>query len=144
VAKFRAKIIAARGGGAYVLVPDRVIRELGGGGRIPVDAAFEGVQYRGSIVNMGAGPCIGVLKAIRSKLGKEIGDAISVVVTREEGPRTIAVAADLAAALRKAEARAKFDALSFSHQREYVRWIDEAKRADTRARRITKTVEGLA
>jgi hypothetical protein len=143
VPKFRATIVAARGGGAYVLVPDRVIRELGGGGRIPVEAAFEGLPYRGSIVNMGAGPCIGVLKAVRTQLGKEVGDHISVVVTREEGPRTVAVPADLAAALRKAKARAKFEALSFSQQREHVRFIDEAKRADTRARRIAKTVEGL-
>ncbi len=50
---------------------------------------------------------------------------------------------DLAAALKKAKARAAFDALSFSHRREYVTWIDEAKRADTRARRISQTVEGL-
>ncbi len=141
--RFRAEIVAARGGGAYVLVPERVVRALGGGGRIPVEATFEGVPYRGSIVNMGAGPCLGVLKAIRSQLGKDVGDEISVVVTREEGPRMIAVPSDLAAALRKAKARAAFDALSFSRQRESVRWIDEAKRADTRARRINQTVESL-
>jgi hypothetical protein len=143
VPKFRAEIVAARGGGAYVLVPERVVRALGGGGRIPVEATFEGVSYRGSIVNMGAGPCLGVLKSIRSQLGKAVGDDISVVVTREEGPRMIAVPSDLAAALRKAKMRAAFDALSFSRQRESVRWIDEAKRAETRARRISKTVEAL-
>lgn len=140
---FRARIEGARGGGAFVSIPDEVVKQLGGGGRIAVEATIDDVPYRGSIVSMGAGPCLGVLKAIRAQLGKNIGDTVNVVVDRDDRPRTVDVPDDLAAALKKAKARAAFDALSFSHRREYVTWIDEAKRADTRARRIGQTVDGL-
>jgi len=66
-----------------------------------------------------------------------------VTVERDDAPRTVTVPADLAAALDAAGRSAAFDALSYSHQREYVDWIEEAKRADTRARRIAKTVEQI-
>lgn len=55
------------------------------------------------------------------------------------------IPSDLRAALEgSAAARARFGALPPSHQREHLRWIDEAKRADTRARRIEKTIATLA
>ncbi|MGV9613375.1 DUF1905 domain-containing protein [Nocardia xishanensis] len=68
--RFEAEIETARGGGAYIAVSADVVAALGGGGRIPVCASFEGVECTGSIVSMGGGPCLGVLKAIRERLGK--------------------------------------------------------------------------
>jgi len=41
-------------------------------------------------------------------------------------------------------ARATFDAFAPSHRREYLEWIAEAKRDDTRAKRIAQAVEWLA
>ncbi|MBN1922480.1 MAG: YdeI/OmpD-associated family protein [Anaerolineae bacterium] len=59
-------------------------------------------------------------------------------------PRSVDVPADLQAALRlEPEASRAFDALSFSHKREYVNWIVEAKRSETRAQRINRTVDAL-
>lgn len=56
----------------------------------------------------------------------------------------VAIPADLCAALRSNEAAlAAFEAMSLSHRREYVRWIDEAKQQSTRARRIVRTVQRL-
>ena len=141
--EFRAPIVAADRGGAYVVVPATVVDALGGGGRIPVRATFDGVEYRGSIASMGGEKVLGVLKAIRDQLGKVPGDAVVVTVARDDAPRTVTVPDDLGAALTAAGRRAAFEALSFSHQREYVEWIEDAKRAETRARRITKTVEQL-
>jgi Domain of unknown function (DUF1905)/Bacteriocin-protection, YdeI or OmpD-Associated len=139
--RFDATIEAADRGGAYVTVPDPVVEALGGGGRIPVEATFDGVPYRGSIVSMGGARCVGLLKSIREQLGKGPGDAVAVTVARDEAERTVTVAPDLAAALDEAGARPAFDELSFSHRREYANWIDEAKRPETRQRRIAKTVE---
>jgi hypothetical protein len=139
--RFEATIEAADRGGAYVAVPDTVVEALGGGGRIPVEATFDGVPYRGSIVSMGGVRCIGMLKAIREQLGKGEGDPVAVTVARDEAERMVTVAPDLAAALDAAGARPAFDALSFSHRREYVTWIEEAKRPETRQRRIAQTVE---
>jgi hypothetical protein len=131
-------------GGAYVAVPAAVVDALGGGGRIPVEATFDGIPYRGSIVSMGAGPCIGILKSIRTELGKEPGDTVRVTLRRDTAERTIDVPDDFAQALRDAGVRQAFDALSFSHRREHVNAINEAKRPETRQRRITKAVEMIS
>jgi hypothetical protein len=142
--EFRATIAAADRGGAFVVVPTAVVDALGGGGRIPVRATFDGVEYRGSIASMGGDKVLGVLKAIRDQLGKGPGDDVIVTIVRDDAPRIVTVPDDLRAALDAAGRLAAFDALSYSHRREYVEWIDDAKRRDTRARRIAKTVEQLA
>jgi len=125
-------------------VPTEVVEALGGKGRIPVTATFNGVPYRGSIVRMGGGAVLGVQKAIMAEAGVRVGDSITVVVRNDEGPREVDVPVDLAEALaRNGAARAAFESLSFSHKREYVRSITEAKRPETRARRIELAIEQL-
>ncbi len=141
--RFEAPIEAAINGGAFVSVPAGIVAELGGGGRIPVAATFDGLAYTGSIVNMGSGPCLGILKAIRTELGKQPGDVVVVTVERDTAARTVTVPDDLAAALAAAGLRTAFDNLSFSHRREHVRAILDAKRPATRTRRIAKTLEAL-
>ena len=143
---FRAPIRpSGRGGGGHLVdVPTEVVEALGGKGRIPITATFNGVPYRGSIVRMGGGAVLGVQKAIMAEAGVRVGDSITVVVRNDEGPREIEVPVDLAEALaRNGAARAAFEGLSFSHKREYVRSITEAKRPETRARRIELTIERL-
>ena len=137
---FDATIVEAKGGGAYVEVPPDVLSALGGKGRIPVRATFDGLDYRGSVVTMGGVRCIGVLKEIRTRLGKGPGESIAVTLTADTEERTVEVAADLRSALDEARASTPFAALSYSHQREYVEWIEEAKRPATRERRIAQTV----
>jgi len=143
---FRAPIRpSGRGGGGHLVdVPTEVVEALGGKGRIPVTATFNGVPYRGSIVRMGGGAVLGVQKAIMAEAGVRVGDSITVVVRNDEGRREVEVPVDLAEALaRNGAARAAFEGLSFSHKREYVRSITEAKRPETRARRIELTIERL-
>ena len=77
-------------GGAYVVFPWDLRKEMGKG-RVKVHAWFDGVPYDGSIVNMGlknpdGSVCyvIGVLKAIRTALGKGDGDTIHVVINERE------------------------------------------------------------
>ncbi|MFI5709884.1 YdeI/OmpD-associated family protein [Kribbella sp. NPDC051620] len=138
---FEAVIEEANGGGAYVEVPTEVVAALGGGGRIPVLATFDGVQYRGSIASMGGRMALGILKAIRAELGKAIGDPVTVTLERDTAARTIEVPPNLAEALEAAGAKESFDAMSFSHRREHIQAIENAKKPETRTRRITKTVE---
>jgi hypothetical protein len=144
VESFEAEIMEAKGGGAYVEVPAAVVAALGGGGRIPVQATFDGVPYQGSVVSMGGdSKILGMLKAIRTQLDKAVGDSVTVTLERDTQERTIDVPADLDAALAQAGMQATFQALSYSHQREHVQWIDEAKRPATREKRIAETVERL-
>ena len=86
--KFNATIKASSvgKGGAYIIFPYDVRQEFGKG-RIRVNATFNGEIYQGSIVNMGllnddGSICyiIGVLKDIRQKIGKDIGDKILVTI----------------------------------------------------------------
>ncbi|MET9268786.1 YdeI/OmpD-associated family protein [Kribbella sp. NPDC003557] len=140
---FEGRIVVNDGGGAWVEVPGDVVAALGGGGRIPVRATFDGVAYRGSIASMGGCMALGVLKSIRGELGKGDGDAVTVTLERDTGERTVDVPEDLAAALADAGLREAFDELSYSHRREHVNAINDAKKPETRTRRIAKALEML-
>jgi Bacteriocin-protection, YdeI or OmpD-Associated/Domain of unknown function (DUF1905) len=141
--EFAAKVEAADRGGAFVRVPPDVVASLGGRSRIPVRATFDGVPYRGSIVTMGGEKVLGLLRSIRTQLGKGPGDVLTVSVEVDDDARSVDVPEDLRAALDRAGQRERFDELSYSHRREYVLWIEEAKKPATRARRIDETIERL-
>ncbi len=136
---------SGRGGGGHLVeVPGEVVAALGGKGRIAVQASFNGVPYRGSIVRMGGVMMLGVTKAIMAEAGAGPGDAIDVVVQNDEAPREVEVPPELRKALKRNRAAAAvWDRLSFSHRREYVGYIVEAKREETRARRVERTIEAL-
>jgi hypothetical protein len=138
---FEAAILPAPRGGAYVEVPTRVVAALGGRGRIAVCATFYGIAYRGSIVSMGGVKVLGILKEIRSKLGKAPGDRVSVTIEADVAARLVTLPDELCLALSHAGLLEPFTALSFTHQREYVTWIEEAKQPSTRARRVDETIE---
>jgi len=133
------------GNGAYVRVPFDVEREFGKK-RVPVRATIDGIAYRGSLVRMGT-EChvLGVLKSIRSSLGKSEGDVVDIVLEEDTEKRDVEIPADVQVALQASPVAARFfDGLAYSHKREYVRWIEEAKRDSTRSTRIARTIELLA
>ena len=141
---FRAVIEDAGGGGAFVTVPFDV-EQVFGKKRVKVRATIDGVPYRGSLVRMG-GPChiLGVLKEIRQKIGKGPGDEVQITIEEDTEPRVVEVPGDLKEALESSpEAWAFFQQLSYTHQRETVKWIDEAKREGTRRDRIARALEML-
>jgi hypothetical protein len=141
---FTAIIQNAGGGGAFVEVPFDVEAEYGSK-RPKVKALIEGVPYRGILTRMGT-DChiLGIRKEIREQVGKTIGDEVTVMVEPDADPRLIEVPADLMKELKKdKEAKALFDKLSYTHQKEYVNWVTEAKKEETRHARIIKTIEML-
>ena len=141
---FDAEILSHEGGGAYVEFPRDVEALYGVKGRVPVRVTFDGQAYRGSMVRMGT-PChiLLILKEIREKLGKGPGDRVRVRVVLDTAPRIVELAADVEAAFKKAGVLDRYRALSFPHQREWARYVDEARPAETRARRIAKAVGEL-
>jgi bifunctional DNA-binding transcriptional regulator/antitoxin component of YhaV-PrlF toxin-antitoxin module len=142
--KFKAKILEGRGGGAYVVFPYDAEKEFGTRGAVPVKATFDGEPYVGSLMRMGMPEHIlGVPKAIREKLGKSPGSVIEVVLSRDEAVRTIEVPSEFKKRLQKEKLLAFFEQLSFSHRKEYVRWITEAKKEETRKARFEKAIELL-
>jgi len=130
--------------GAFVRFPYDPMTCFGKKNLIPIECTFNGIPYRGSIANMGTGPCIGVLKAIREKLGKGPGDRVHVVVWQDTAARQVHAPPDLAAALKENPiAAAAWEKLSFSHKREYVDAVLDAKKEETRRARILKTIDVL-
>jgi bacteriocin resistance YdeI/OmpD-like protein/uncharacterized protein DUF1905 len=145
--RFRTKLLGTgRGGGGHLVeIPPDVLHSLGGKGRIAVNATFNGIPYRGSIVRMGGISCLGVLKATVEELGIDYGDTLEVTVEPDTEERSVEEPGDLAAALAKdAAARRAWDELSYTTRKEHARALEEAKRPETRARRLDKTLEFLA
>jgi hypothetical protein len=139
---FIAEIKPGRGGGAYAEVPFDV-EEAFGSKKPQVKATIEGETLVTSLMTMGRpGHFIGIPKALRAQSGKDIGALIKITVEPDGTPREVLVPDDLAALLAKDKpAKAFFDRLSFTHRKEYVRWITEAKKEETRSRRLTKAIE---
>jgi hypothetical protein len=127
-----------------VVVPDELARSLGDDRRMPVRASFNGVPYQGSMVSWSGTYCIGVTKAIMAEAGVSVSDELDVVVEFDEAPREVDVPDNLEAILsRRKGLQAAWDRMSFSHRREYVSAITEAKKPETRQRRVAKTIEAL-
>ena len=142
---FKAKLMdAGSGDNGYVLFPYDTKAEFGTRGIVPVRATFDGVAYRGSLVKYG-NPLhmMPVLKAIREKIGKKTGDTIDVVIWKDEEERTVEVPEEFAKRMKKAGVREFFDALSYTNRKEYCRWLTEAKKEETRAARLEKSIEML-
>jgi hypothetical protein len=139
---FYAVVRSSAGGGAQVPLPAEAADVFGTRARFPVRAVCNGVEYRGSTMPMGDGLfCLGLTKAVRTAAGVEIGDEVHVVVRRDTEKRTVEVPPDLATALDKASLTAVFASLAFTHRKEFVRWIEESKRPETRQRRLEKAIE---
>ncbi len=142
--KFKATIQSAGGGGARILFPYDVEKEFATKGRVPGKATFDGVPYAGSLVKYGEPQhMLPILKAIREEIGKQPGDSVQVELWRDEAVRTLDVPAPFAALLKKEKLLAGFEKLSFTHRKEYCRWISEAKREETRQNRMVKALDML-
>ncbi len=142
--RFRAVIEDPGGGGAYVTIPFDV-EQVFGKKRVKILATIDGEPYRGTLVRMGT-PChmLLILKEIRQKIGKSFGEEVEVTLEEDTVPRQVKLPPDLLAALEASpEANAYFHQLSYTHQKEYVQWIEEAKQESTRQRRLEKTIQML-
>ena len=139
---FTGRIQNAGGGGAFVEVPFDV-EQVFGSKRPKVKALIEGVPYRGTLVRMGSEHhLLIILKGIREQVGKAFGDEVKIIVEADTEPRAVEILADLMKELKKdKDARALFDKLAYTHRKEYVRWIEQAKREETRAARVAKALE---
>jgi bifunctional DNA-binding transcriptional regulator/antitoxin component of YhaV-PrlF toxin-antitoxin module len=112
-----------------------------GAKRAPVKAVIKGAEYRGSISRMSGKYMLGIPKEFRERAGIAAGDNIVITIEKDTTERTVETPADLAVALKDAGLEDAWDKLSYTHKKEHVRAIEEAKAADTRTRRINKAIE---
>ena len=120
-------------------------RPLFGKVRAPVKVTVNGYTYRSTIASMGDGPCVPLRRSNREAAGLAGGETLNVTLELDDELRLIEPPADLVRALKaKPPAWDRWRDLSHSHQREHVEVIEQAKRADTRARRVARTAQALA
>jgi hypothetical protein len=125
-------------------VPADVVAALGRGHRPPVTVTIDGYTYRSTVARMGGRYLLPVAAVHREAAGVAAGDALVVEVELDDQPRVVDVPADLASALdADPAARGAWEALAYTHRKEHVRAIEEAKKPETRARRVDKTLAML-
>lgn len=130
--------------GSFIIVPKDVVMGLGNRKRIKVNAVFNGIHYRGSIVTMGGQMVLGVTKEIRKKTGKEPGEMLTVSLSEDTEERSVMLPEELKELLKShPDALEFFATLSFTGKKEYITWIQGAKKEETRATRIRATVQKL-
>ncbi len=134
-----------RGPAAAVVLDDEQAQEIGEGAkRFPVAATINGYTWRTTVVRMGGEFLVGMNKEVRAAAGAEAGDTVEVAIELDTAPREVEIPEALASALANApEAMTAFEALSFTHRKEYARAVEDAKKPETRDRRVAQTVERL-
>ena len=146
--RFRATLQLRGKTATGISVPADVVEALGAGKRPPVlvtlHAAHGSYTYRSTVAPMGGELLVGVSVTCRATAGVAAGDEVEVELRHDTEPRVVEMPDDLATKLgTHDQARRFFDSLSYSHQRAYTLWVEDAKKPETRARRVTQTVEML-
>ncbi|HVX24562.1 MAG TPA: YdeI/OmpD-associated family protein [Candidatus Saccharimonadales bacterium] len=143
---FTGVITDAGGNNHFIPFPYDLKETYGVGNLVPFKATFDGrVEYRGSLAKMGRPEAMVMLRSdVFADIGKQAGDTVEVVVELDDKPREVIVPEDAKAALKSADLLEYFEGLAYTHRKEYVRWVEEAKKPETRANRIQKMCEMLA
>ena len=118
-------------------------RAVFGRARPPVLVEVNGHRFRSTVAVMGGEAFVPFRKSHRAAAGVADGDAFAVTLTLDTAPRTVDPPDDLRAALMAADAWAAWERLSFTAQREHAEAVADAKKPETRARRIARCVATL-
>ena len=135
-------VLEPRPPAACVILTDEQVAAIGGGAKTPaVTVTVNGHTFDGRIGRRRGESMLGFNRAVREACGVEAGDEINLVIALATGPPKIDVPPALAAALDDDRvARERFEQLAPSHRKEFARWVGEAKREETRERRIAETL----
>ena len=139
--KFQATVFLGGKTATGILVPPEVVAALGASKRPAVRVTINGHSYRSTVAPRGGVFMLPLSAEHRLAAGIAAGDEVEVALELDTEPRTVTLPADFAEALdRDADARRFFDGLSYSHQRQHVLAIEDAKTPETRLRRIDKAL----
>lgn len=128
--------------GAFLLTDEQVAAVGDGRKTFPVRLSVNGRTLALRLARMGGDNMIGLSKAARAEADVEIGSSYHVEIALDKDERVVEIPADLSVALAEdPSVQAAFGALSYTHRKEYVRWVEDAKKDETRAQRIATTVE---
>ncbi len=141
---FKTTLVKRGPGVAVVLGEDRVAAVGEGAKRFPVAATINGHTWRSTVVRMRGEYLLGLSKEVRAGAGVEADELVQVKLALDREERTVDAPEALVEALaRDPDASAAYDGLAYTHRKEFARWVDEAKRPETRERRVEQTLEML-
>jgi hypothetical protein len=141
---FRTTLNSEKSGELALIEVPGDVRGVFGKARPPIVAKVGGYAFRTTIAVYGGKSYVGVRKSHREAGKLAPGQTVDVVIELDDAPRTVTPPKELAAAFVKDKtARAAWDALSFTHKREHAEAIEGAKKLETRARRVEKTIAML-
>lgn len=144
--KFTTTLEAADTGAVRLVVPFNPSDEWGKKPRHYVRGTLNGVAFEGSLGARGGTYFYPVNKQLRAEAGVGAGERVTVTLEPkgDEARAAEEIPADLAKRLKgEAEARAFFEGLSPFYRGTWIKWIESAKKPETRADRVMKTVESL-
>lgn len=143
--RFRTTLLSHGKSATGIEVPPELVEALGAGKRPPVSVTINGHVFRTTVAPRGGDRfLVGVSAVNREQAGIAAGDEIDVEIEHDAAPRVVEVPPDFAAALdADLAARARWDGFSYSHRRQHVMAIENAKTDATRRRRIAKALEML-
>ena len=142
--RLTAKLVPRGAAAAVVLTEEQVAAVGEGAKRFPVVATVNDYAWRTTITRMHGEFLLGLNREVRQHARVEAGDTVDVELELDTTPREVEVPQALAAALAQdAAAHANFERLAYTHRQEYARWIDEARRDETRHRRVSEALELL-
>jgi len=142
--RFRTTIQLSGKTATGIELPAEVVAGLGAGKRPAVRVTIRGHTYRSTVAPRGDRYLVGVSAESRESAGAGAGDEVEVDIELDTEPREVAVPTDFAEALEQdADAKRFFDGLSYSQRRWFVFGIEEAKKPETRQRRIDKAISRL-
>jgi hypothetical protein len=138
-------LLVPRGPAAAVILDEEQVATVGEGAkRFPVVATVDGYTWRTSVVRMGGEFMLGLNRQVREGAGVEAGDEVDLQLELDTKPREVELPPELAAALAQdPEARAAWDKQSYTHRKEHARWVADAKKTETRDRRLAKLLDNL-
>lgn len=132
--------VQKEGSRVFIRLPFDPNQRWGAKERHNVHGAINGVTIRGPLAADGNSYTLTLGPAWRRDSGIEAGVGVTVQLSAE-GPQVATMAADLTAAFVAAPAAlAFFNALPTFYQKNYMRWVDSAKRPETRAKRIEEMI----
>jgi hypothetical protein len=140
----RFDAVLGEGGDRPLVAVPFDVREAYGEARPPVRGTVNGHPFRTTVAVYGGVPYLGFRREVREAAGIELGQTVTIEVERDDEPRVVDPPSELAEALAADPvAAAAWEKLSFTHRREHAEAIEEAKREETRRRRVEGTLAML-
>lgn len=137
--------LVARGPAAAVVLDDEQVAAVGEGAkRFPVRATVNGYGWHTTVTPMRGETLLGLNREVRESAGVQAGDTVDLAIELDTAPREVDVPEALASALAADNAaKTAFEALAFTHRKEFARWVTDAKREETRDRRVSQAIQML-